>query len=305
MQHQRKLDVGRPVLLSANRADLVAGCTLPETFKRFVLDDPGLGALVKRANTIQRPADRYFEPGEAISFQCGYCLGPRNEAIWPVGFKDRNICRVVHPDPEKRSAIGYLNEPDPPEIIAASDEFTRLYAALMEMLRIREIEAHCIPAAPGYPAIIPRSIWSHPRYYFDAKTGDVFESNPEAEDENNWLVKRWIGAELRRGNIAQQPEASTPKPSAISAAAAPALVKDTVTAPAGLATKERAVHFAIVALWPTGIPAGLTSGDRDKQILDWQKAKKLSISSSSTIKRYFRKMRHPSPERPNPTLIGR
>jgi hypothetical protein len=44
MQHQRKLDVGRPVLLSANRADLVAGCTLPEAFKSFVLDDPGLGS---------------------------------------------------------------------------------------------------------------------------------------------------------------------------------------------------------------------------------------------------------------------
>jgi hypothetical protein len=276
-------------------------------------------------NAIQRPEDQYFEPGEAFSFQCGYCLGPRNEAIWPVDFKGRNICKVVHPDPEKRSPIGYLNKPDPPEIIAAADEFTRLYAALMEMLRTGEIEAHCVPGAPGYPAIIPRSIWSHRNFYFDANTGDVFEDNPEAEDESNWLVKRWVGAELRRGNIAQQPEASTPMPSAISAqashpftaadtdglavasagAAAPPLVNDTVSAPAGLTTKEQAVHFAIVALWPTGTPAGLKSMDRDKQILDWQKAKKLSFSSSSTIKRYFRKMKRPPPELPNLTLIVR
>jgi hypothetical protein len=283
--------------LISDPVDRIAGRTLVEAFRCFVLDDAQLCELLKKANAVEEPADQYFEPGDKFSFEAGYCLGPQDQAIWPVKFEDSDLCKVVNPDSNKRSPVGWLQEPDPPEFIAMADEFTRLYGSFIETLRTGQIEAHCVPVASGHPAVIPRSIWSHRDFYFDANTGDVFEANPEAEvPPKDWLVKRWIGAELRRkATTAAQSSEETSSPSSSSATPDP----KAVNAPAGLTTKEQAVHFAVVALWPTGTPAGLKSMDRDKQILDWQKAEKLSVSSSSTIKRYFQKMKRPSAKRPS------
>jgi hypothetical protein len=49
--------------------------------------------------------------------------------------------------------------------------------------------------------------------------------------------------------------------------------------------KTLAVWQAENALWPEGIPEGLSINDRDRQIIDWLTAKKLSIPDKSTIRR--------------------
>jgi hypothetical protein len=49
--------------------------------------------------------------------------------------------------------------------------------------------------------------------------------------------------------------------------------------------KRDGIRLAINALWPEGIPKGLTAKDRDRQINEWLKAKGLSISDRRTIQR--------------------
>jgi hypothetical protein len=212
-------------------------------------------------------------------------------------YEDRPLCKVIHPDPDKRRPIGFLKEPDPPSFIAVADHFTLLYASFIEMLRTGEIEAHCLPAARRYPVVIPKPIWWHRDFYFDANTGDVFQVNPQSGD---WLVKVWIGAELRRGR-ATAAEHNSDEASPPVGCFAPLPTDDLRSAardrnsgvhmPTALTPTEQAVHLAVVSLWPEKPPPGLKSKERDKQILDWQKKNKLSVASPSTIKRYFQKMK--------------
>jgi hypothetical protein len=276
--------------------DRVAGCTLAEAFHRFVLDDPGLGELLKHANSIPTPADEYFRPGERLSFQHGYCCGPLGEAIWPMDFEGHNICKVVHPDPEKRHAVGYLKEPDAPELIAAGDEFTRLYAAFMEMPRTGEVEAHGIPAVAGDPPVIPRSIWSHRDFYFSADTGDVFVNNPDAHDPpKDWLLKRWRAVELRHAQAtnAQQPEQSAAMPTASSTdrienvvplVSSPRLNQRSTAAPGRKRGKRPVVLGQVMDAMRLDLSNGTFTSDGLEQMLEKSLAEKYEVSRDTCRK---------------------
>ena len=179
-----------PALLAPGRAELLAGFTLSEAFKKFVIDDPEVSALGKRALQVAPRFERVLVQG---------CCHVDGTDEWPMVFDGTDVIGIVHPDPEKRSVIGYLRDPDPEPVVDAAEALTSRYSSFLEVMRRGEVEAEGLPVVSGHSARILRSIWSHGDFYFNSQSGDVFEVNPACQNPpEDWLLKRWVAVMLRR-----------------------------------------------------------------------------------------------------------
>jgi len=182
-----------PALLAPCRIDLIAGYPLAEAFKKFVLEDPEVAALAKEAVRLSPAFEHVFMQGRCHVQGVGE---------WPVSFERWITIGTVHPDPDKRSKFDIPRKPDPLEVVIAAEALTHRYRALISMLRRGELQGHGLPATPGHPDVILRSIWSHEEFYFDATSGDVLQDNPESRDRYDRLIRRWIAVVLQRTTAA-------------------------------------------------------------------------------------------------------
>ena len=118
---------------------------------------------------------------------------------WPVAFERWIVLPTIHPDPEKRSVFDRADCVDSLEVIAAAEAMKSRYIGLISALRQGDVEAEGVPAVRGGSGTILRSVWSHPDFHFDAKTGDLYQTNEEFDaHSNDRLLKRWVAVMLRR-----------------------------------------------------------------------------------------------------------
>jgi hypothetical protein len=193
-----------PTLIAPCRVDLIAGCSLSEAFRSFVLEDPEVEALAKLAVKLSPEFERVLIKGH-----CHLQGGDE----WPVAFERSVTIGVVHPDPHKRSIYDVPRNPDPLEVVIAAEALLDRYQTLIGILRRGELEAHGLPPTRGHSEIILRSIWSHDDFYFNAD-GDLFQVDRESEDPRNWLTRRWIGVVLQRSHAASPAQITSDSSSA-------------------------------------------------------------------------------------------
>jgi hypothetical protein len=180
-----------PALLAPCRLELIQGRSLSDTFKKFVLEDPEVAALAKRAVALCPEFERVFLYGHC------YVHGIKE---WPVTFERRGLIGVVHPDPKRRWEFGVSRKPDPVEVAIAADALLHRYGVLIGLLRRGELEGQGLPAISGDSGMILQSIWSHRDFHINVD-GDVFQINKESENPPlDLYTRRWIGVVLRRGS---------------------------------------------------------------------------------------------------------
>jgi hypothetical protein len=189
-----------PPLLAPCRIQHLAGLTLLEAFKQLVLGDAEVALLGRKAVRLS--------PDTASVFVGGRCQVYGDED-WPLAFDRWVMVSTVHPDPDKRSLYDGAGDPDPIEVVIAAEALKHRYRALISMLQRGELEGWGLPATPGHPDVIPRSVWSHEAFHFDARTGDILQDNPESTGRYDRRIRRWIGVMLRIPNIIWQRTQST------------------------------------------------------------------------------------------------
>lgn len=137
-----------PLVLANCRIDLIAGQTLSRAFDDCVLKDPEVAALGRLAIKASPAFDRVFNHGCCFARGC-------NE--WPLG-EDRHLTSVIHPDESKRSAIGFLSDPDPQIVADAADALQHRFDEFFGLLRRGEVVARGVSATSGQEEPILRSV---------------------------------------------------------------------------------------------------------------------------------------------------
>jgi hypothetical protein len=192
-----------PALLAPGRADLVAGYSLSEAFRRFVLEDPEVAALAREGIKFAPQFEAVFERGRCFVY---------GVEEWPVDSHRWATIGDHHPDPKKRSGPNIWRDPDPIEIVIAADALIQRYRALIEMLRRRELEAYGIGGKSGTLEKIPASIWCHEDFHMSAQ-GDVLQASEDCEDPpRDWLKRRWVAVDLALAASAEKASVFHGKP---------------------------------------------------------------------------------------------
>jgi hypothetical protein len=284
-----------PPLLAPSRVDFIAGAPLSEAFRTYVLEDPEVAALAREAIRLSPEWTRVFVEGRC------YRTGA---ADWPVAF-ERRYHDIVHPDPEKRSRFAARRDVDPIEAVIAAEALNHRYGVLISMVRGGQLVAHGLSQASGRLEEIPRSIWSHDDFSFDAKSGDLFQLNDLSEGWRDRLIRRWIGVVLQRpvlsaasrpfgskGSIAPRSSEAMFHMNSTGHAPSPSnpVAHDQGDALGQQPTALQAsIESAVAAIWPGGVPAGLSLKMRDRKIMEWQKVNGLGMASSKTIRRHLKR----------------
>jgi hypothetical protein len=283
-----------PPLIAPCRIDLLDGLSFAEAFRKFVLLDAEVAVLAAEA---VRQA-----PDWAAVFVEGRCH-VHGFKEWPVAYSRWSTLGFIHPDPEKRSRFDVPRKPDPIEVVHAANALSHRYRILLSMLQTRKICAVGLNVASGSVEKILRPIWAHEEFHFDARTGDLLQDNTEGKDHLDRYKRRYTGIVIQKmpsdlPRHGQAPERSSPsfdmrsddtlQSSHARTIATGGLVAGTKP-PAGIkATAHRAsIMAAIAALWPDGIPAGLTVKERDRQINERQAKNGQAVTSGRTIKRHL------------------
>lgn len=174
-------------LWGPDRVRLLAGCSLKDAFRKFVLD--GQEVLVRDALKAAPEFESVFRQGRCTI---------HGIAEWPVISDDLLMIGYVHPNSEKQSVFAQIRAPDPIEVAKAAEGLLRRHAALMRTFREGELETFGVAQSTGLIELIPRSIWAHDDFYFSVQ-GDVFQRS-EGADHPFGLVRRWAALELRAPN---------------------------------------------------------------------------------------------------------
>ena len=258
---------------SPNAADFLDGMSLKDAFWRFVLHDPEVQFLGRKAIQANPDLKRVYQEG--------WCYPP-GISEWPVTFAQGALAGGrAHNSP-----IGYLSGPLPPDVQRAADIVCLRYSSLLTLLRDQKLEAVGDPVrSHGTDRILP-SIWSHRSYYIDAKNGDVLQiKNGDIADWNDFLVKRWSAVMLKRP---QQAPVFHGKPPT-SDAAPPATMGDAFARSSHKLSPVRAsIAQAIKEIWPNGIPMGVAVKTRDENIRKWQADNGFAVASTKTIDRHLK-----------------
>lgn len=176
-----------PAIKAPNAVDLVSGLPFVEAFRRFVLEDPEVYVLGKQAIKVDSGYARVFEQGDCFA---------HGVKQWRVTW-----CDTVKASKDEEEMIGILNGPPPKEISCAEAALADRVAAFVTLLRDGTLVAQGIPHVSNLDKVVPRTVWSHRNYYFDAHQGDVLETNPDCEDPpRDMLLRRWSGILLERGD---------------------------------------------------------------------------------------------------------
>jgi hypothetical protein len=180
-----------PVLLAPSRADLLAGQTLIDAFKRFVLNDPEVAALGNEAVRLSPDFEPVFKRGHLMVY------GAKE---WPLAFERWTTQTTVHPT--KRGKFDVPRTPGPLEVVIAAEARLHRYQTLVSILRSGELEGRAVPDRAGPAETILRSTWSQEDFHFDPTTGDILQHNPKSEGRYDRYIKRWVGVVLQVGAAA-------------------------------------------------------------------------------------------------------
>lgn len=254
----------------------MAGLTLPDMFRRLVLDEPEIKRLAEpviREDSAHRDvfSDGRF-PGIYVVFE------------WPLHITAEELA-----DDFWRTGMFILEEYDS-ERSEAVKQVCRAIVGRLVLIRTvlidGLIEAHGTFARTGEFRSIHRLQWMRPALRIDIKSGDVLE------DTGDGSVVQWSGVVFERPTKSADRFAGYHEGSEILRESGSKFhVNSTEHDGVRPSLRRRAsapwqsVEAAIAALWPDGIPAGLAPKSRDARIIDWQKENGLTTASTKTIQR--------------------
>ncbi|QDM29383.1 hypothetical protein FNL56_27195 [Tardiphaga sp. vice304] len=269
-----------PVLNSSEAAEKCDTLALSEVFHRYILDDP---EVIARS--------RFLGAVDLASLKSGFCPGPFKSRHWlldedPAEFSSRFV-RALSIEFSRN-----LPRASSAHVDLANVLVDRLQA-LRALLSAGELTAHGTCVRTGTPGAIDAAQWK--------KGGASIEigENELCEEAGNTTTTLWTGivltAETQSATGVWGPSvkkvsrsdgiltlgAHTAEREGGGEPAIGKIVRKRVTA------KEVSTHTAIKAIWPDGIPKGVTDVLRAEQIANWQKANKLSVVSAKSISRYL------------------
>ena len=273
-----------PTLSAPNAVELLDGATLKDVFDRFVLRDPEVEMLGRRAIKINPDLSAVYIEGRRM-FAGG--------AQWPVVFKHGDLAGGV----VSGSVWAFMRDtPLPTEIQVAADALCERFEALLKLFRQEKLVAIGDPVRSRDSDRVLTSIWSHRSYYIDAWAGDILQVNEK--DHNSWLdhwVKRWRAVLLKRPQrfavFPVKPSASDGIPDSTiepqTGSMRPRVHNHAEQSTRRKTPQRASVEAAITALWDNKIPETLQVQLRDQQINDWQRKNGSVPANGRTIRRYL------------------
>jgi hypothetical protein len=241
-----------PTLRAPNAVNRLAGMSLADAFRRFVLDDPEVAAL----NELQR---------DSSSLKKGMRPGPFVVFHWPLNLTAEELAfEYVRP------IMYYLGDPSPTpsaEQVEISFVLVDRLNALRDLLASGHVTAKGTFVQTGEIVSIDALQWKRDGTFIDVLNGDLcfeLKSNP---------VPIWSGLSfLSAGNGSFQKRPLQNKSGKLK-----------------ISAHFSSVREATYAEWPDGVPSSLMRGSRAEKIIAWQKAHIRTIVSEKTIERYFKK----------------
>ena len=253
------------VLRAPNPADVLDGMSLRTAFWKFVLRGSVVRSLDEKAIEISPDLARVYKLGSCDPFIDSW--------EWSL-IRGLSKSWFGHERPIDFENSDYVAQ-------AAFVTYAR-YFALMSLLRDQVLEALGDPVAEfGSPKIIP-TVWSHPHYYLNVQTGDIHKKDVDSADTSQTSVKRWSAVMLKKP---EKQNIFHVKPMAFDETL-PLTINPVLPDPnRKLTPKWASTYQAIHALWPDGIPKGLTVPRRNDLIRRWQRQNLLSVAMDRTIDR--------------------
>jgi hypothetical protein len=249
--------------------ELLWGISLAQAFRSFVLNDPRMRRLASRAIAVEKEYERVFHEGRC------YVHGARE---WPFCIEGRGLVGVFR-DESDDGPVGYISASrSSTPVIRAADALIARYGELVSILRT-SIDCVGLSTKTGEREQIPKSIFAHRDFRFDAQTGDIVQLQDDALSFEGLFKRRWIAVELQKSiplhdgkvteaahNSETPSQGSPPKPK----------------------VKQDLVARAFAALWPNRDFHSLTVTLRNRRIHQWLKEKELGAVSDKSIQRFFR-----------------
>jgi hypothetical protein len=231
--------------------------SIAEVFEKYVLKDPAVVPLAAAA--LQK--DKSF----LSVFQEGQYPGPFVEYAWPLDITPEDLARrFVKP------VVYFVGDPDPvisKELVDVSAALVARIGAIKDLLTSGKLIARGTFAKTGMVGEVGRLQWARREISIDVRNSDLLD-NAGREP-----VVMWSGITLE-----------LPAPTALNGQ-----MLDAQPPVRGKGTPHRSsIDAAIAAIWPEGIPRGLTVKDRDGQINDWQDKNGQVVTSGKTIKRHLK-----------------
>ena len=170
-----------PPLHSPQCVELLAGLSLVEAARRYVLDDAEVRARAPRAMELVPRLDWMFE-----RFSWSEYL----QVPWPLWITGDAL--------DEDDVIGMLADPLPEEVVEAKRVLGDRVLALLAPLRDGRLEAQGVPARPRDERRVPSSIWSHRLFHADLASGDILQENARATSKWDSATPRWLGIMLEK-----------------------------------------------------------------------------------------------------------
>lgn len=257
-----------PILHSARATTLLNGVSLAEAFRRYIIEDPEVGALGRRV---------VASDGHREVFENGQAPGPRVDFHWPLHL-DANELAAEFVRPLGWYDSTHLRKPSP-EILSASMALADRCQALRRLLVTSQIAAFGTFAQTGMTGAIHRMQWQRSGVTIEVQNGDL------CEEENHRPVVRWSGIVLEVPYQTQLSSSTNPFPDNAPIAS---VVQEAASEETKRTTAVReSIKEATLALWPNGIPRSLQLQQRDSQIMAWQRKNERTVASQKSIRRYL------------------
>jgi hypothetical protein len=166
-----------PAMLAPCRVDLVAGLSLAQAFKKFVLEDPEFAALASYAVRFDKAAKSMLQEGK-------FARQVTFDWQWPIDLTPfANFVDVINDAYSfgvRRQVIGE----QPQE---ACEVLRDRYERLLRLCRSGEVVARGTHVLSGIVGEIDVQQWSRSSGWIDTRSGDFLE------EIDNKLVARWTG----------------------------------------------------------------------------------------------------------------
>lgn len=270
-----------PLIHSPDAASRLFGCSLAQAFQRFVLEDPEVAFLGKRIVLQERRHQEVFRegqfPGRMVDF------------AWPLDLTSKDLAYNF-----VRAPFLIAGEPlpqAPASIQQVASIMVDRFLALKRNLVDGRVIARGTFVRTGIVGTIDPLQWSRHGASIDVRNSDLLLQ------ENYKPVPLWTGITLldpaqfqlaqRSADAAKmfhvEPTTYDPPPS-------PTLGR-LVAAGLPNTPKNASIAKAIEALWPAGIPDGLSVKDRDQRIIAWQRKNDLTVASTKSIGRFIKRQK--------------
>ena len=244
------------MVASQNDALTLDGLSLAEAFRTYVLEDSAVASLANRMMQKNEDLKSVFEDGKYP--------GPYSDYTWPLDVPASELTYQF-----ARPVVIVLGAPDSPvpkEILDLSELLAARMTMLRDLLRSGRLLARGTFAMTGLVGEIASQQWARHKLMIDVQNSDLLENKGREP------VVMWSGLTLHVPASAPLEKHSI----------------DLTPAASPRSTAHRSsVELAVAALWPEGIPQGMTVKDRDNKINDWQRKNDRAVTSGKTIKRHL------------------